>query len=374
MGATAVALLAAGGRIMLAHVGDSRAYLFSRRGVLRRLTKDHSLVQRMVDAGVLTEAQAASHPDSSVLERAMGQSPQVEVEVSEWLTLGAGDVCMLCSDGLCGYADDDEIAAVMRNGLGPQDIADSLVKLALDRGGEDNVTVQVLRYGGGSMLRRWFSRGALSRIAVGVPVALAALGLGWFGMHPKQFVAGGGSENASESVAASAAVPTSKASTAVSGIAGVPAASVPLAAASAPPAANRPVPATAVATRAPASIEARVATLERDAAERRARDDQLMKQLDSLSARIEQLDRKANIASPASTPATARARKSTQAKIVKKPAQQAPSAGAPNVPASAPSAAAAAPSAPAASSAPSPAPATASPRNTPSSEPAESGP
>ncbi len=73
MGATAVALLAAGPRIMLAHVGDSRAYRLTRGGVLEQLTKDHSLVQRMVDAGMLTEAQAADHPDSSVLERAMGQ-------------------------------------------------------------------------------------------------------------------------------------------------------------------------------------------------------------------------------------------------------------------------------------------------------------
>jgi len=174
MGATAVALLAADDRIMLAHVGDSRAYLFSRRGVLRRLTKDHSIVQRLVDAGALTEEQAANHPDASVLERAIGHTPRVAVEVSEWLGVQAGDVCMLCSDGLCGYVGDDEIAAAMRGRRAPQEQADLLVRLALEQGGEDNVTVQVLRYGeqGGFLSRRWIGRGAL---AAALAIAAAAI-------------------------------------------------------------------------------------------------------------------------------------------------------------------------------------------------------
>jgi hypothetical protein len=118
-----------------------------------------------------------------VLERAIGHTPRVAVEVSEWLGVQAGDVCMLCSDGLCGYVGDDEIAAAMRGRRAPQEQADLLVRLALERGGEDNVTVQVLRYGeqGGFLARRWIGRGAL---AAALAIAAAAIaGTGWFGVH-----------------------------------------------------------------------------------------------------------------------------------------------------------------------------------------------
>lgn len=184
MGATVVALLAAGERIMLAHVGDSRAYRLDRRGVLHRLTKDHSIVQRMIDAGVLTESEAATHPDASVLERALGQAPRVQVEVSGWLTLQHGDLCMLCSDGLCGYVTDDAIAKAMREGGAPQAIADRLVRIALEHGGEDNVTVQVLRCGEdrGALMRRWAWRSALALAALGAALA-AMVWSGWVSIH-----------------------------------------------------------------------------------------------------------------------------------------------------------------------------------------------
>jgi serine/threonine protein phosphatase PrpC len=183
MGATIVALLAAGERIMLAHVGDSRAYRLDRRGALHRLTKDHSVVQRMIDNGVLTEAEAANHPDASVLERALGQTPRVAVEVSGWIELQHGDVCMLCSDGLCGYVDDSAIATVMRESGTPQAIADRLVRLALDAGGEDNVTVEVMRCGDsrGTRVRRWFGRAALALAAV-CAAAAAMVSQGMFGL------------------------------------------------------------------------------------------------------------------------------------------------------------------------------------------------
>jgi serine/threonine protein phosphatase PrpC len=334
MGATAVALLAAGPRIMLAHVGDSRAYRLTRGGVLERLTKDHSLVQRMVDAGMLTEAQAADHPDSSVLERAMGQAPRVEVEVSAWRPMRAGEVCMLCSDGLCGYVGDDEIAAVMRGGQPPQDMADQLVRLALERGGEDNVTVQVLQCNsGGSLLRRWLSRSALARFGIGVPVVIAALWLGWSGVLSNRSSQG----NRADGAPASASL-----------------GSVPAAVPSAP------APAAATAGALPSPIEARVAALERDArndaAEHRARDASLAQQIESLTARIDQLDRKASAPSAASTPATSRARK--PAKSAKKPEQQA-------------STVAASASTPASTS---PAPAAAESQRTPPSEPVEAAP
>ena len=91
MGATVVFLLAAGSKVMVAHVGDSRAYLFNRRGQLRRLTRDHSRVQRMIDSGVLTPAEAEAHPDAGLIERAIGNKPTVEVEIHPWLRMARGD-------------------------------------------------------------------------------------------------------------------------------------------------------------------------------------------------------------------------------------------------------------------------------------------
>jgi len=148
MGATAVAVLLRGARIMVAHVGDSRAYLFDRTGQCQRLTRDHSLVQRLVDRGVLSPAQAQTHPDAGVIERAVGHARDIEVDIGPWLPLRNGDRILVCSDGLCGYTQDAEIAAVLRANADPQEAADRLVELALAKGGEDNITVQVIRYEG----------------------------------------------------------------------------------------------------------------------------------------------------------------------------------------------------------------------------------
>lgn len=145
MGATAVALVTRGSRAMVAHVGDSRAYLV-RGGQLRRLTRDHSRVQRMVDAGMLTQEQAFNHPDTSVIERAVGHQETLAVEIAPWLQLRRGDQLLLCSDGLCGYVSDNEIEIALRADAGPQALADALVELALSKGGHDNVTVQLVRY------------------------------------------------------------------------------------------------------------------------------------------------------------------------------------------------------------------------------------
>lgn len=155
MGTTAVAMVVAGSRIMLAHVGDSRGYLLTRKGELRALTRDHSRVQRMVDTGLLTRAQADCHPDAGILERAIGHARQVEVEVGRWLRVRSGETCLLCSDGLCGYVSETDIAAVMRGDGTPQEHADALVRLALTRGGYDNVTVQVVRRNRGRGFTLW---------------------------------------------------------------------------------------------------------------------------------------------------------------------------------------------------------------------------
>lgn len=146
MGSTALLMLTSGSLAYVAHVGDSRAYLYRERE-LRQLTTDHTRVQRMVDAGMLSAEEAQHHPEASIIERAMGHRPHVEVDVGRALELREGDGILLCSDGLSGYVDDEGIETVLRSEATVQEVADRLVGLALDRGGQDNVTVQFIQYG-----------------------------------------------------------------------------------------------------------------------------------------------------------------------------------------------------------------------------------
>ncbi|HST23010.1 MAG TPA: PP2C family serine/threonine-protein phosphatase [Blastocatellia bacterium] len=146
MGATLVLGLVTGARLLIAHAGDSRAYLF-RDGKLSRLMRDHSVVQRMIDHNMLTEEQARDHPDSNVITRAFGQKPEIELEVSAPFDLREGDAVLLCTDGLCGYVDDQTIERAISGQTDAQQITDALIDLALSVGGEDNVTVQFLQFG-----------------------------------------------------------------------------------------------------------------------------------------------------------------------------------------------------------------------------------
>jgi serine/threonine protein phosphatase PrpC len=146
MGATAVALITSNRRFMVAHVGDSRAYLWRSATGLRRLTRDHTRIQRMIDGGLLTPEQAAVHPDASMLDRAVGHQPSVQADVSDWMAVVAGDRILLCSDGLCGYVSDEEIAQILSAEEDPQRATDRLIECALIKGGEDNVTVQLIGY------------------------------------------------------------------------------------------------------------------------------------------------------------------------------------------------------------------------------------
>ncbi|MGA9772641.1 MAG: PP2C family serine/threonine-protein phosphatase [Blastocatellia bacterium] len=146
MGATLVLCLVTGTRLIVAHAGDSRAYLF-RDGKLSRLMRDHSVVQRMIDHNMLTEEQARDHPDANIITRAFGQKPEIELEISAPLDLKEGDGILLCTDGLCGYVDDQTIERVIGTQSDAQQITDGLIDLALSVGGEDNVTVQFLQFG-----------------------------------------------------------------------------------------------------------------------------------------------------------------------------------------------------------------------------------
>jgi serine/threonine protein phosphatase PrpC len=142
MGTTLTAARIAGGSALIAHVGDSRAYLL-RDSSLRQLTTDHTLVARMVKSGEITEAEAEVHPHKNVLTRALGTDEQVEVD-EDSIALVDGDRLLLCSDGLTGMVMEDQIQAILETSEQPQQAADRLVKAANRAGGIDNITVVVL--------------------------------------------------------------------------------------------------------------------------------------------------------------------------------------------------------------------------------------
>jgi serine/threonine protein phosphatase PrpC len=146
MGSTIVFALINGRQMIIGHAGDSRAYLF-RRGQLQQLTHDHTVVQKLVDRGILTPEEARNHPEASVLSRALGQHGDFELEVSDPVSLEPGDGVLLCSDGLCGYVEDASILGAITRYEDPQTVAHALIDLALTEGGEDNVTVQFIKVG-----------------------------------------------------------------------------------------------------------------------------------------------------------------------------------------------------------------------------------
>lgn len=142
MGTTLTAAVAEAGRLRLAHVGDSRAYLL-RDGELRMLTEDHTLVQRMVERGEITEQEADVHPHRSVLTRALGTEPEVQIDEGV-LDAQDGDRILLCSDGLTGMVPDERIERILRDAAEPRDAVKELVRAANAAGGVDNITVLVL--------------------------------------------------------------------------------------------------------------------------------------------------------------------------------------------------------------------------------------
>lgn len=130
----------------VAHVGDSRIYRL-RDNTFERLTRDHTMVQRLVDEGIISEEEAESHPQSNVISRSLGGHPVVEVEHGpSVLDLQDGDVFLLCSDGLCGLVSEPDMAHTLAN-LPPQEATTRLVEQANDAGGHDNITAQVILIG-----------------------------------------------------------------------------------------------------------------------------------------------------------------------------------------------------------------------------------
>ena len=146
MGTTLVSALVREGTALISNVGDSRAYLIRREGepAIRRVTKDHSLVERLVDCGSLTEEEARSYPGRNFITRALGPDPEA-VSDSYLVELGRGDCRLLCTDGLVNTATDEEMTReVLRSGE-ENGCLDRLLDIARSRGAPDNVTAVLMR-------------------------------------------------------------------------------------------------------------------------------------------------------------------------------------------------------------------------------------
>ncbi len=139
MGTTLTAALLRGDEISFGHVGDSRAYVF-REGSLKQITNDHSLVEELRRQGRLSREQAADHPQRSVITRALGPEPDVDVDTMTFRGR-PGDVFLLCSDGLTTMLGDEDLIAILRREGDLEKKARWLVRAANDRGGRDNITV-----------------------------------------------------------------------------------------------------------------------------------------------------------------------------------------------------------------------------------------
>lgn len=179
MGTTLTAAILEKERLIIAQVGDSRAYLLH-NGSLQQITRDHSLMADMIEAGQLTEAEARVHPNRSVITRAIGSDPHMQPDLYE-LNVETGDRLLLCSDGICGMIEDSEIASIMREAPSAQTCADQLVEAALNAGGFDNATAVVVDVEGFKAVREKKQRRKSKALAIGVVICLiAALACAFF--------------------------------------------------------------------------------------------------------------------------------------------------------------------------------------------------
>ncbi|MBN1614701.1 MAG: Stp1/IreP family PP2C-type Ser/Thr phosphatase [Deltaproteobacteria bacterium] len=151
MGTTLACVFVENNRLSIAHVGDSRVYLI-RAGEIEQLTDDHSLVYEQVKRDLITKEQAEKSEMKNILTRAIGTSPDVGVDIDE-MNISDGDILLLCTDGLTGMVLDDQILSVVTQTRDPHEACDSLIRLANENGGLDNVTV-ITAY---VVKERWFS-------------------------------------------------------------------------------------------------------------------------------------------------------------------------------------------------------------------------
>jgi protein phosphatase len=143
MGSTASALLLSDTRYLIGHVGDSRIYLV-RDGEMRQITRDHSLVQEQVDAGIITPEQARHHPQSNVITCCIGMSSDIEPDIISGETK-VGDVFLLASDGLTGMVEDRRLQQLLQSRATPERIVNAMIADANNNGGIDNITAIVVK-------------------------------------------------------------------------------------------------------------------------------------------------------------------------------------------------------------------------------------
>ena len=173
MGTTLTAAMLEGERLLIAQVGDSRAYLLH-KGHLQQITRDHSLMADLIEAGQITPEEARVHPNRSVITRAIGSDIHMRPDLYE-LNVDAGDRILLCSDGLSSMISNNAIESIMRRQSDAQHCADELVTAALENGGADNVTVVVADVPGFSEVREK-KRAHKSRVFyIGLAIALVAV-------------------------------------------------------------------------------------------------------------------------------------------------------------------------------------------------------
>jgi serine/threonine protein phosphatase PrpC len=146
-GTTLTCALIINTRAYLAHVGDSRAYLYYNQE-LKQITRDHSYVDKLVELGQISPEAAAIHPQRNVLYRAVGQGDQLEIDI-HLLDLPNGGRLLLCSDGLWGMLPDNIIQAILASAQSPQDACRELIAAANEAGGRDNITAIVIEGAGG---------------------------------------------------------------------------------------------------------------------------------------------------------------------------------------------------------------------------------
>lgn len=140
MGTTVVVSIVSGNNAVIAHVGDSRAYIAGES--LVQITKDHSIVQDLVESGKITPEDAKTHPRKNVITRALGVEENIIVDTTT-VPLEENHTLLLCTDGLTGYAEETEILKTIKN-TPQKDIPDALIELAIAGGGGDNITVSII--------------------------------------------------------------------------------------------------------------------------------------------------------------------------------------------------------------------------------------
>lgn len=143
MGTTVVCCVVADGVAYIAHAGDSRAYSI-KGDTVAQLTKDHSVVQALVETGKLTQEQAKSHPRKNLITRALGVEENIKIDYCEY-DMSENEVILLCTDGLTNYVENAEFSEVIKNNS-YYEIADLLVNMANENGGGDNITVVAISY------------------------------------------------------------------------------------------------------------------------------------------------------------------------------------------------------------------------------------